>query len=161
MTRYVPSRHYLYAGLVAIGFGAFSVWSGLTWAPAFLAAGLFLASAVFCLYLASRPSIEIHETHLAIGRNRIPWVDLRRLDRKGWLAPLLVQLTLSDNRRVMLLYPGDLDSVNSLLRSEHTCGLAARYVSLRFLTLSVNGLVRAISGRLSTNVAIVVLLLSR
>ena len=59
---------------------------------------------------------ENHETHLAIGRHRIPWGDIRRLDRKGWLAPLLIQITLSDNRRVMLLYPGDLDSVNSLLR---------------------------------------------
>ena len=38
------------------------------------------------------------------------------MDRTGWLSPLVVWLTLADERRIRLVYPGDLDSANSLLR---------------------------------------------
>lgn len=116
MTRYVPSRHYRYAGLAALAFGAFSAWCGWSWTPAYAAALLFFASAGMLLLLAFRPPIEVHESHLAIGRRHIPWMDIRRLDRSGWASLLLVQITLFDNSRVLLVYPGDPDSVNSLLR---------------------------------------------
>lgn len=116
MTRYIPSRHYLHAGIAALLFGAFSAWCGWTWPPAYLAAGLFLASAAVLFYFARRPAVEIHETHLQIGRRSIPWMDIRRLDRTGWLSPLLVHLTLFDNSRILLVYAGDVDSANSLLR---------------------------------------------
>jgi hypothetical protein len=78
-------------------------------------AGLFVASAGALLALAFRPAIEIHEKCLAIGRRRIPWADIRRVDGTGWMSPLIVQITLSGSR-VLLVYPGDLDSANSLLR---------------------------------------------
>lgn len=117
MTRYVPSRHYLEAGVVALALGAFSAWYGFVrWAPAYVAAVLFLATAGALLYLAFRPPIEICETHIAIGRRHIPWAEIRRLDRTGWLSPLIVHITLFDNRHVLLVYPGDPDSANSLLR---------------------------------------------
>jgi len=66
--------------------------------------------------LAFRPSIEIHETYLAVGRAAIPWNDIRRIDQTGWNAPLAVYLTLADGRRVLVLHPGDLDSSTGLLR---------------------------------------------
>jgi hypothetical protein len=116
VTRYSPSRHYLHAGLAALGFGVFSAWCGWTWTPAYLAATLFLVSAGLLLYLALRPPIEIHDTHLRIGRRNVRWGDIRRLDRTGWLSPLIVHVTLFDNHRLLLVYPGDLDSANSLLR---------------------------------------------
>ena len=117
MTRYLPSRQYLYAGLAALAFGAFAAWYGFTsWRPAYGVAGLFVASAGALLALAFHPAIEIHEKFLAIGRRRIPWGDIRRLDGTGWMSPLIVQITLSGSRRVLLVYPGDLDSANSLLR---------------------------------------------
>ncbi|MCL4402666.1 MAG: hypothetical protein M1436_08405, partial [Acidobacteria bacterium] len=40
----------------------------------------------------------------------------RRLDRTGWISPLIVRITLFDDSRLTLVYPGDLDSCNSLLR---------------------------------------------
>jgi hypothetical protein len=105
------------AGLAALAFGAFSAWYGFVrWSPAHVAAVLFLATAGAFLYLAFRPPIEIYETHLAIGRRHIPWGEIRRVDRTGWLSPLVVRITLFDNRRLLLLYPGDPDSSNSLLR---------------------------------------------
>ncbi|MGD0013333.1 MAG: hypothetical protein ABSD56_02735 [Bryobacteraceae bacterium] len=116
MTRYVPSRHYLHAGLAAVLCGLFSVWCGWRWAPAYVAAGLLLATAALLLYLAARPAIEIGETRLSIGRRNIAWTAIRRLDRTGWLSPLAVSLTLADDSRVLLIYPGDADSANRLLR---------------------------------------------
>ena len=116
MTRYLPARHYRWFGVTAVLLGVFSGWLGLQWAPSFVPAGLFLATAAALFVLALRPSVEIHESHLAIGKRVIPWMDIRRLDRTGWISPLIVRLTLFDDSRVTLLYSGDLDSCNSLLR---------------------------------------------
>jgi hypothetical protein len=67
--------------------------------------------------MAMRPAIEIHEGYVSIGKRIIPWMDIRRLDRTGWNSPpLVVRMTLFDDSRMVLIYPGDLDSCNSLLR---------------------------------------------
>ena len=116
MTRYVPSRHYREAGLAALFLGAFAAWWAWRWTPAGLAAGFFLGTACVLLYFGLRPAIEIEELHLVIGKRRIPWTAIARVDRTGWLSPLLVHLTLFNNSRILLVYPGDLDSTNSLLR---------------------------------------------
>lgn len=116
MNRYAPSRQYLSAGFVAIALALFSGWCGLSWAPAFIPAFLFLVSAAVVLALATRPAIEIHDTHLAVGKRVIPWSDIRRIDRSGWESPLILYITLADERRVVLVYPGDMDSSISLVR---------------------------------------------
>jgi uncharacterized iron-regulated membrane protein len=96
--------------------GAFSAWGGWNWTPVYLAMALFFISAAVLFYLARRPAVEVHDTHLAIGHRTISWMDIRALDRTGWLAPLIVRITLFDNSRILLIYPGDIDSANSLLR---------------------------------------------
>lgn len=116
MTRYTPSRYYLPAGFVALGLAAFSGWFGFRWFPAFLPAIGFVVSAALLLFLGFRPPVDIYETHLKIGKLSIPWNQIRRLDRTGWVSPLILHLTLLDERRILLIYPGDLDSSNSLLR---------------------------------------------
>lgn len=115
-TRYVPSRHYLVAGVVACGLTVFSAWWALRWTPALLATFLCAATAAFVFSLALRPPIEVNDKHLRIGRRKIAWEDIRRLDRAGWVSPLVVHITLYDDSRILLVYPGDLDSANSLLR---------------------------------------------
>jgi hypothetical protein len=110
MTRYSPARHYLSFGIVALMLAGFSAWLGKDWTPAFIPAGLFLLSAACLVILAFRPAIEIHETYLAIGKRLIPWMDIRRLDRTGWISPLIVRMTLFDDTRLILIYPGDLDA---------------------------------------------------
>ena len=116
MSRYVPSRHYFKAGLLAWVLAAFSGWVGLNWSPALVAMGLFLLTSGLMIYLGLRPPVEIRERHLVIGRLAVPWESVRRVDRTGWLSPLVVWLTLADDTRIRLVYPGDLDSANSLLR---------------------------------------------
>src|SRR6185436_589489 len=117
MTRYVPARHYLSFGIAALAFAAFSGWLGLEWAPAFIPAVLFVISSAILLVLGFRPAIEIHEGHLAIGKRRVLWMDIRRLDRTGWISPLIVRLTMFDDSKLLLIYPGDLECCNTLLRN--------------------------------------------
>ena len=116
LARYVPCRRFLLLTVVAICGALFSAWIGLRWAPSWIAAALFAVSGALLLLVALRPAIEIHETHLAIGRRVMPWSDIRRIDQTGWNAPLAVHLTLADQQRILLFYLGDHDSSTSLLR---------------------------------------------
>jgi len=77
------------------------------------------------LTLALRPPIDVQDAYLAIGKNCIPWMDIRRIDRTKWLWPLIVRLTLYDDSRVTLVYPGEMESCKSLLRTLRSgwCGV--------------------------------------
>lgn len=112
---YRASRHYIWAGVAALLFSIFSGWVALRWPYAWIATALLLASAALVLYFAFRPAIEIFDSHLKLGSSAIPWSHIRRLDRSSTL-PLIVQLTLVDKKRIVLVYPGDPDASNSLLR---------------------------------------------
>jgi len=116
LARFTPSRTYVSLTLFAVCGAIFSGWTALRWTPSWIAAALFAISAVILAAVTIRPVIEIYEAHLAIGRLRIPWRDVRRIDQTGWLTPMAVRLTLRDNQTILILYPGDLDSSNSLLR---------------------------------------------
>jgi hypothetical protein len=116
VARYTPSRRYYSLAMIAIGGAVLGGWTGARWAPAWIAAGLFAATAIAILVFALRPAIEIFETHLSVGSRAVAWTDIRRLDQTGWNAPLAVYLTLADGHRFLILYPGDLDSSTSLLR---------------------------------------------
>jgi hypothetical protein len=116
MTRYTPSRTYRYLGLAALALAVLCAWMGTRWMSAWIPATLFTITATVTLVLSWRPQIEVHESHLAIGSRVIPWAEIRRLDRTGWVSPLVVNVTLADNRRIQLVYPGELESSNTLLR---------------------------------------------
>jgi len=118
MTRYLPARYHLWFGISAVALAGLSTWLALgpNYQLAYVPAGLFLLTAAALFLMAFRPAIEVHEGYLAIGRRIVPWMDIRRLDRTGWVSPLIVRVTLFDDSRLVLVYPGDLDSCNSLLR---------------------------------------------
>jgi len=120
MTRYLPARHYRWFGLgavvLAVILGGFARWLGWSWPLTAIPSGLALLTAGVLFSMAFLPAIEVQESHLTIGQRRIPWMDIRRLDRTGWISPLILRLTLYDDSRVLLTYPGDLDSCNALLR---------------------------------------------
>jgi hypothetical protein len=94
----------------------FSGWWATHWTPAVVPAVLFVFSSAVMLFLTFRPAVELREDSLHIGARIIRWPDIRRLDRTGWISPLVVHITLADSSRVLLFYPGDPDSSNSLLR---------------------------------------------
>jgi hypothetical protein len=115
MTRYLPARYHLWFGISAVVLAGLSGWVGLNYQLAFIPAGLFLLTAAILFGMAFRPAIEVHEGYLSMGKRIIPWMDIRRLDRTGWISPLIQRVTLFDDSRLLLIYPGDLDSCNSLL----------------------------------------------
>jgi hypothetical protein len=86
------------------------------WWPSVVPAALFALTAASLYYLASRPAIEIHEHWLRIGNEMIPWNDVRRIDRTRWTSPLVLYLSLVDDRRIQLVYPGEAEAVNNLQR---------------------------------------------
>jgi hypothetical protein len=117
MSRYVPARHYVSFGVVAMALAGFSGWLGLSWTPAFCPALLFFITAATLLALAFRPVIKVYDAHLEIGKRIIPWQDVRRVDRTGWISPLVVKLTLYDEETLVLVYPGEVDWCKHLLRT--------------------------------------------
>ncbi len=52
----------------------------------------FFLTAAMLLALAFRPVIKVYDAHLEIGKRIIPWQDVRRVDRTGWISPLVVKL---------------------------------------------------------------------
>src|SRR5271157_6427615 len=117
MTRYLPARHYRWFGMSAVALAGLCGWLGTELHAAYVPAGLFLLTAGLLFSMAFRPAIEIHEGYVSIGGRIIPWMDIRRLDRTGWISPLIICITLFDDSRLLLVYSGDLDSCNSLLRN--------------------------------------------
>jgi hypothetical protein len=109
----------LFALTAACG-SAFCAWVSVQWGLSWIIASvMFGLTSLVTVALILRPPIEIHETHLQLGRRMIFWTEIRRLDRTGWTIPLLVRLTLSDGSEVVVLHPGDAESSTSLLR--HLC----------------------------------------
>ena len=116
ISSYRVSNYYLGAGLAAVALASFSAWLSLGRPICWLATFLLIVSAGLVLYLATRPPIEIYDSHLKIGLAAIPWRHIRRLDRSS-SVPLVVRLTLSDKTRILLVYPGDPNSAGGLLRN--------------------------------------------
>ncbi len=117
MSRYVPARYYVSFGIVALALAGFSAWLGVSWSPALFPAAMFFLTAALLLSLAARPIISVHDQHIEIGKQIIPWQDIRRVDRTGWISPLAVKLTLFDEETVWLVYPGEVDACKHLLRT--------------------------------------------
>jgi hypothetical protein len=116
MSRYTPSRNYFSVGMIAGALGLISAWFAIQWMPAAVPSVIFLALAGLAVFLATRPPIEIHPRYLRVGSKTIAWADVLTVDRTGWISPLVVFLTLADGSRHTLVYPGNLEGSNSLLR---------------------------------------------
>jgi len=114
--RFTPARTYLTVAAVALGLAVFSAWCARGWLPAAVPAALFLASALFILWLGLRPAIEVDDAGLKTGHLYIAWSDVRRVDQTGWVSPMVADLTLADRSRVRLIYPGETRQSNHLLR---------------------------------------------
>ncbi len=114
--RFAPARSYLTAAAVAFGLAAFSGWIALRWIPAGVPAALLLLSAGAVLWLALRPAIYISDAGLSVESTAIRWSEVRRVDQTGWVSPLVVYLTLCGGARLRLIYPGETEESNRLLR---------------------------------------------
>jgi hypothetical protein len=103
-------------GLAAWVMAALAGWAAVSWPPAVAILAFLLACSSLLVLIGLRPAIEVREQHLVIGSRAIPWSEIRRVDRTAWRSPLVVRLTLSDQSRVLVVYPGDPESSSRLLR---------------------------------------------
>lgn len=123
MTRFVSARYYLWFGLAAAAFAGLFGWLGWNWMPVtYWAAGVFVLTAALLLAMFFRSAIEVHEGYFSVGKRIVPWMDIRRLDilrldRAGWISPLIMRVTLFDDSRFTLIYPGEIDDCGSLLHN--------------------------------------------
>ncbi|MBI3694728.1 MAG: hypothetical protein HY238_07805, partial [Acidobacteria bacterium] len=116
MTRYSPARQYAPAAVVAFALAVFAGWCGWTWKPAFIPAVLFLLSSALLAFLASRPPIVIRDGSWSVGDDNFLWSEVERLDTTGWATPLILRVTLRDDRILHLVYPGEPENAARLLR---------------------------------------------
>jgi hypothetical protein len=123
MTRYTPARYYLWFGLAAAAFAGLFGWLGWNWMPVtFWASGVFVITSALLFVMFFRPAIEVHEGYFSVGKRVVPWMDIRRLDilrldRAGWISPLMMRVTLFDDTRFTLIYPGEIEDCGGLLRN--------------------------------------------
>ena len=116
MSVFRPARQYLPASVGAAVLAVVSAWCGTFWGWAFLPAVLFAGASAALYYLGSRPTIEFSERGLRIGDAAVPWEQIQRVNSTAWTSPLVLNLTLQDERRMRLIYPGDTEGVARLAR---------------------------------------------
>jgi len=123
MTRYVSARYYLWFALAAAVLAGVIGWLGWNWMPIALgASGILALTSGLLLAMYFRPAVEIHEGYFSVGKRVAPWMDVRRLDilrldRTGWISPLVVRITLFDDTRFTMIYPGEIEDCSGLLRN--------------------------------------------
>jgi len=123
MTRYVSARYYLWFALAAAALAGVIGWLGWNWMPIALGASAILVmTSGLLLAMYFRPAVEIHEGYFSVGKRIVPWMDVRRLDilrldRTGWISPLVVRITLFDDTRFTMIYPGEIEDCSGLLRN--------------------------------------------
>jgi hypothetical protein len=116
MSRYAPSRNFLRVAILALALAAGSLWLAQRWPAASVAAiaGFTISAAAF--YLGSRPPIEVDGKRLVIGKREMSIEELDRIDRTGWIFPLILRLKLRDGAVYWLVFPGSPSSIRRLLR---------------------------------------------
>jgi hypothetical protein len=121
MTRFEPSRHFVYTGLVALLLGLMSAWVAWQWTPAVVPATLFFVSSGFLFWLSLHPPIELNDRELAIGNRIIPWSAITHIESTGWLTPLVMKLKTENGRWVLLIFAGDLERSGRLKEGICAC----------------------------------------
>ncbi|MFN8940634.1 MAG: hypothetical protein ACK5ZJ_12930 [Acidobacteriota bacterium] len=114
MTRFAPSKHFVYMAVIAVLLGLMCAYAGWRWTPAILPASLFFATALVLLWLSFRPVIELTDCELLIGKRSIPWSSITNIRTTRWLTPLLLHLIVDGGRSVTLIFAGDLESSGRL-----------------------------------------------
>lgn len=115
LVRYLPSATYTRLSLAG---AVLSIACGIAarfWLPALVPAVVFATTALVLAYLVTRPPIEVHDSHLQVGRQMIPWESVSHVDEPRSVVPLVLPLILNSERRFTLVYTGGRESGRKLL----------------------------------------------
>ncbi len=115
LVRYLSAPYYLRLGLasacVAV-LAAILSRDSLFALPVMVLCGLVAA---VILYVTLRGPVEIHDSHLQVGRRVIPWESVSHVWAPSLEAPLVLPLTLNSERGYVLAYAGSRESGRKLL----------------------------------------------
>jgi len=118
---FLPSRQYARFGWAALAGSVVCVLCGFGAPLAFIPALLCLTTAAAIFWLAARPPIRLGDTQFNVGERSIAWREVRQINRSrfnnaGFISPLILHLKLTNSRYKILVYPGDADRVERLLK---------------------------------------------
>jgi hypothetical protein len=112
---YSPSRLYARAGWIGLVGAAVCVVCGLRASFAFIPGFLCCVTSACLFLLASRPHVMVAEAQLLVGTRAIAWRELREVNSTRLISPLVLHLKLTNNRRKLLIYPGEPERISKLL----------------------------------------------
>lgn len=118
---FIPSRQYARFGWAALAGSVVCVLCGFGAPLAFIPALLCLTTAAAIFWLAARPPIRVGDSQFNIGERSIAWREVREINRSrfnntGFISPLMLHMRLTNGRYRLLVYPGDADRVERLLK---------------------------------------------
>jgi len=118
---YLPSRQYARVGWAALAGSFVCVLCGFGAPLAFIPALLCASTAAAIFWLAARPPIRLGETQFNIGERAIAWREVReinssRFNSAGFVSPLVLRLKLTNARYKFLIYPGEPERAERLLK---------------------------------------------
>jgi hypothetical protein len=119
---FLPSRQYARVGWAALAGSLVCVLCGFGASLAFIPALLCATTAAAIFWLAARPPIRLGETQFNIGERSIAWREVREINRSrfnnaGFVSPLVLHVKLTNARYKILVYPGEPDRVERLLKA--------------------------------------------
>jgi hypothetical protein len=118
---FVPSRQYVRVGWAALAGSLVCVLCGFGAPLAFIPALLCATTAAAIFWLAARPPIRLGETQFNVGERAIAWREIREINRSRFnngyfVSPLILHLRLTNSRYKFLIYPGEPERAERLLR---------------------------------------------
>jgi len=118
---FLPSRQYARVGWAAFAGSLVCVVCGFGAPSAFIFALLCASTAAGLFWLAARPPIRLGETQFNIGERCIAWREVREVNRSrfnnaGFVSPLIVHLKLTNARYKFLIFPGEPERAERLLK---------------------------------------------
>lgn len=115
LVRYHPATVYLRGGIslavLAVCAALFIPFPLIAW----LMCALLGTAGALLLILAIRAPVEVHDSHLQVGRRIIPWEGVSHIWAPVLHAPLVVPMTLNSEQNYLLVYPGSRESGRKLL----------------------------------------------
>jgi hypothetical protein len=112
---FVPSRLYSRVGWAAVAGTAISVLCGFRAPLAFIPGFLCGLTALVVFWLAARPLVRIGDMQFNVGERAVAWREVRELNSSRFLSPLILKIRLTNNRKLLLIYPGEPERIEQLL----------------------------------------------
>jgi hypothetical protein len=111
---YVPSRLYARGGWLGLGGAVICAACGIRAPFAFIAALLCALTSALMFWLSARPRISVGDMQFSIGERSIAWREVREINSTRLVSPLLLLVKLTNNRKCLIVYPGQPECISKL-----------------------------------------------